>query len=373
MPNDADIFGASGATAAPKDDSSIFKDIPGHKPIETVTVAEPEKQLTPHQQAIENMQKNGWGTGVPKLAYDLGGKLTDLAASAGARFPLPPQASAALGASVNAIPEALQMALGGNVGATANPVAQGISRWLMRSALKPSSTANAAKTEVAVETMLKEGANPTAGGVDKLKNTLGSLGKQVDQSIANSGATVDTRAVADAVPNALERFKNGPQAVQAIEDLGNVQKTFLEHPNVGGAREIPVQVAQDMKQGYQRAIGDKGYGELRTPSTEGEKQVARNLREQIAAKVPGVVEPLKREADIITALKMAERRAAVDANKNPIGLGILNPAYLPIWLWDRSTLGKALTARALYSGNVPALGGATLGALYGTQGALYQQ
>jgi hypothetical protein len=113
----------------------------------------------------------------------------------------------------------------------------------------------------------------------------------VDQAVSKSGATVDTRAVADYVPQAFERYKNGPTAPQAIEDLGKVQTTFLEHPNVLGAREIPVQVAQDMKQGYQRAIGDRGYGELKTPTTEGEKQIARALREQVAEKVPAVVEP----------------------------------------------------------------------------------
>jgi hypothetical protein len=359
MPGDSDIFGAVGS--AKPEDSDIFKDVSAKTSAAPVQ-AQPTPALTPHQAALENLKKNGWGTGVPKLMYEAGGKLTDLLSGGH----LPPEMSAGLGAMVNAIPDALQMALGGNVGATANPVSQDIARWLMRSALKPSGQANPAKTAAAVETMLKEGVNPTTGGVDQLKGTLSTLGKQVNESIAKSGATIDTTAVADAVPNALERFKNGPLANQAVEDLGKVQTTFIEHPNVSGAKEIPVQVAQDMKQGYQRAVGDKGYGELKSPTTEGEKQIARALREQIAEKVPAVTAPLQREQAVINALKMAERRAAVDANKNPIGLGILNPAYLPIWLWDRSTLGKALTARSLYSGNVPALMGAGGGALYGS-------
>jgi hypothetical protein len=82
----------------------------------------------------------------------------------------------------------------------------------------------------------------------------------------------------DYVPNAYRGSLTAPLATQAIEDLGKVQTAFLEHPNIMGASEIPIQMAQDMKQGYQRAIGDKGYDVLKTPTTEGEKQIARGLR-----------------------------------------------------------------------------------------------
>jgi hypothetical protein len=55
-----------------------------------------------------------------------------------------------------------------------------------------------------------------------------------------------------------------------------------------------------------------------------------------------VQEPLSKEAEIIRALKIAERRAAVDANKNPIGLGwIGQPWMVPFWMWDRSALGES--------------------------------
>lgn len=154
---------------------------------------------------------------------------------------------------------------------------------------------------------------------------------------------------------------NGPQAETALQDLGRVQTDFLEHPNILGAREIPVQLAQDMKNGYQRAIGDRGYGELKTATTEGEKQIASGLRQEIGQAVPSVLDPLAREAALINALKLAERRVAVDANKNPIGLGALisQPLALPVWMWDRSPLAKSLTARLLYSGQntFPALAG----------------
>jgi hypothetical protein len=248
----------------------------------------------------------------------------------------------------------------------------------MRSALKPTlDQVRKGRAAPAVETMLKDGEgglfsmpgyNPTAGGVEKMKAMVSDLADKVRNEIATSGATIPTRAVADYVPTAYPRFANGPQATQAIQDLGNVQEQFLNHPNVMGAQQIPIQVAQDMKTGYQKAISDKGYGELKNATTEGEKQIARGLRELIGEARPGIKEPLAREASIINALKMAERRVAVDANKNPIGLGwVGQPWMIPFWLWDRSALGKSLVARALSSGNYPALTGATAGARYQSQ------
>jgi hypothetical protein len=302
------------------------------------------------------MQARPWGSGLPKVMYDFGGRIAD------AGYP-------GVGAAVNAIPDALQIMMGGNVAAAGGkPVMEAAAKSLMRSAMKPTlEEARKGRAAPAVETMLKEGFNPTAGGVEKMKARLAELGDQVKNEIASSGATIPTSRVADYVPSAYPRFANGPLATQAIDDLGKVQTQFLEHPNIMGASEIPIQMAHDMKQGYQRAIGDKGYDVLKTPTTEGEKQIARGLREQIALARPGVQEPLSKEAEIIRAMKIAERRAAVDANKNPIGLGwIGQPWMVPFWMWDRSALGKSLAARALYSGSesVPMLGGSASGALY---------
>ena len=365
MPIDTEIFGSSAGVKSAQD-SDIFKDLPAAKEApaaeekpKPAAIPAPMtgKPYSPQQQAmVADMQARPWGSGLPKVMYDVGGRIAD------AGFP-------GVGAAVNAIPDALQMMFGANVGpAVAGPAMESTARVLMRSAMKPTlEEVKKGRAAPAVETMLREGFNPTAGGVEKMKSTLSDLGQQVQGQIANSGAMIPTGKVADYVQSAYPRFANGPLANSAIEDLGNVQRQFIDHPNILGSREIPVQLAQDMKQGYQRAIGDKGYDVLKTPTTEGEKQIARGLRESIAEAVPGVVEPLSKEADIIRALKIAERRVAVDSNKNPIGLGwIGQPWMIPFWMWDRSALGKALTARALYSGSesIPMLGGAGAGALY---------
>ena len=371
MPLDPEIFGSSSQVQTSQvqtaRDDDIFKDMPQEpagssakmeaKPDYMAIATNPKLPRKERFDAYMQADREAAANGV----YDLGGAVTDLTGS--------PAAGGITHFLANAVPALY----GANLSpALAKPVLNPIAEFLMRSAMKPTLTqVRKGQAAPAVRTMLEEGFNPTASGVEKMKATVGELSDQVKQSIAHSGARISTGAVADYVPNAYQRFANGPTAAQAVEDLGQVQRQFLEHPNVLAAKEIPVQVAQEMKSGYQKAIGDKGYGELKSATTEGEKQVARGLRELIGEAVPSVQEPLKREADIIKALKIAERRVAVDANKNPIGLGWLGqPWMIPFWMWDRSALAKSLTARALHSAAGPALAGASaplapqLGALY---------
>lgn len=358
MALDTDIFGT------PKDsprDADIFKDA---APVaESAPTMEAAPVKSERQAIIEKAKMGGWGTGLPKVSYAAGEKVAETTGS-----PL-------LGAAVSVVPDAIQMAVGGAtgtaVGKAASPVTEWLSRFLMSSAMKPTlEQVKRGRAAPAVQTMLDEGFNPTAGGVEGMKGLIGDLGSNVKQNIANSGATVDSRVVADYVPEAYRKFANGPLAVQAIDDLGKVQSGFINHPNIAGMRDIPIQVAQDMKTGYQKAVGDKAYGLMKDASTEGEKQIARGLREEIAKAVPSVAPLLARESNLINALKIAERRVAVDANKNPVGLGWLGqPWMVPFWLWDRSAIGKSLAARALYSGqeNIPAALGGGAGILSSIQ------
>lgn len=384
MPNDTDIFGAASPVVR---DEDIFKDLPASKEeaTERAPVATAKPIVEPNElQRRMGISKNRYkdenllgniGHGFMTMGEDAGREATLLATGLGAS----PNVANVAGFAGDVGSALLPTGVGSTLGHVASPIFDWAGKFLMRSALKPSAALPKEKAAQAVKTLLDEGINVTEGGVDKAKGVIRKIDEKVSSDIANSGATVSTRDVADYVPSAYDRFKNGPLAVSAIEDLGAVQREFLEHPNVLGARDIPVQVAQDMKRGYQTAIGDKGYDKLRLPSTEGEKQIARGLREKIGEAVPSVVDPLAREANLIRALKLAEHRVAVDANKNPIGLGALisQPWMFPIWMWDRSPLGKSMAARALYSGQqaIPSsMGMLGAGALYeGLQdrGALY--
>lgn len=313
---------------------------------------------------------NAFNRMVEGAGYNAGAAVTDATKSPG------------FGTAVNTAIQAIPMVAGGEVlkplsAAVGNPMA----RWLMQSSLKPTlPMRQSGKAADAVQTMLDQGYNVTKGGVEAMEQKISDLSDKVKQAVANSGATIDTRSIADYVPNAFERFRMGPQSQQAVEDLGNVQSNFLNHPEVGGANQIPVQLAQDLKTGYQRSIGDKGYGELRSPSTEGEKQIARGLREKISEAVPSTAADNALQKKLIDAKKIASRAVELDSNKNPLGFGALltQPWMIPVWMWDRSPWLKSYTARALASPIAQSLPGSVAGALYdvgnlGNQGSLYQK
>jgi hypothetical protein len=117
-----------------------------------------------------------------------------------------------------------------------------------------------------------------------------------------------------------------------------------------------------LKRGTYRALGEKTYGEMGSAATEAQKALARGLREEVAAKVPETVAPLAREADLMNVMGVAERRALMEANKNPMGLALLakNPYAWAGFMADKSALFKSTVARLLN----------TLGTPEGARGAM---
>ncbi len=67
-------------------------------------------------------------------------------------------------------------------------------------------------------------------------------------------------------------------------------------------------LANEIKQGTYRNIGDASYGELSTPSKNVQKDVARGLREEVGAAEPAVVDPLAQEAAAINARDLIGER-----------------------------------------------------------------
>lgn len=291
-------------------------------------------------------------------AYSAGGKVTDLTGS--------PAAGLAANVAVQAVPSVV----GGGAAAKLAPALETGARSLMQSAMKPTLEAlRTGKASRAIDTMLEEGVNVTKGGIEKLRAQIGELNQQIADAIASSPATVDKGKVASELQGTLNKFLNqvNPNADRAaIEKAWN---EFLTHPLLTGVRDIPVQLAQKLKQGTYKALGEKSYGELKGAEIEAQKTLARGLKEGVAEAVPRVAPLNARESDLLNALNVAQRRVLMDGNKNPAGLGILHPETMALWLADRSPLAKSLLARMLYSGSeqIPATAGRTVGATVGSQ------
>ena len=297
-----------------------------------------------------------------RLAYDAGGKVTDVTGS--------PELGFAANVGVQAVPTVLGSAAGKLVGA---PALKSAGKSLMQSALKPSKAEHlSGRGARAVQTMLDEGVSVSKGGVEKMQSAISSLNDEIAGIIKNSSKTIDKNAVASRLQDVMKKYEASidPSDLKAIE---NVWTSFLAHPQLAGKKDMAIQLAQRMKQAGNAKLGDAAYGTGLKPAAERDafKGLVRGLKEEIAAAEPRVAPLNKRESDLINASKIAGNRVAMDANKNPLGLGALitQPWMLPVWMWDRSPLGKSLMARMLYSGAGP-IGtgtGAGIGGIYGAQ------
>lgn len=292
------------------------------------------------------LMRGGWGSGVPQFAYDVGGKVTDLTGS--------PVAGGVANFLTNAIPTFLS---GYRLGAPTS-VFETPAKAVMQQAVKPGiADLESGAADKAMKTMLLENIKPTRGGMISASKKANELSNIVKQEIANSPATVNV--VRSASP-LRETYNNALNQVNPEADLNAVRAAwgqFVKSPLVNGKTEIPVQVAQSLKTGTYRALADK-YGEIGSASTEAQKALARGLRDEIAKAVPGVVEPLKREAALRQVMDVAGRRSLMAGNNNMFGLGALrldDPKSAATFLADRWIWLKAALAQNLYAAGKPEL------------------
>lgn len=296
-----------------------------------------------------------FGGGAADAAYQAGAKITDLTGS--------PAAGYLTNVGVQAVPALF----GGNVmGSAAVPAMQNTARSLMQSAVKPTwETLKTGEGQRAIETMLKEGISPTHSGVTKLQSMIDDLNNQVQTAIAGSGATVSKDQIASYLTSVADKFglRANPQA--ALDAVQAAKDAFLSHPLLQGVKDIPVQLAQKMKQATYGGLRES-YGELKGAEIEAQKALARGMKEEVSKAVLTVGALNARESELINALDVTERRALMELNKNPAGLSLLahSKEALAAFLTDRSATFKALVARALYSQpqSIPATAG-TLGIL----------
>ena len=283
-----------------------------------------------------------------KAAYSAGGGVTDIAAKVG----LPPEIAAGAGLVANVGVETLPMLAGGEFAKLASPSFVSGAKSLMQSAMKPSlKSLRTGEAATAIQTMLDEGVNVTAGGMAKLKSKISELNDQIKEAIASSSALVSKTAVGESLTGTFNKFRMQVNPQSDLNAIESAWERFINHPLLAGKEEMPVQLAQQLKQGTYKQLKGK-YGELSSAEDEAQKSLARGLKEQIALRVPEISGLNTTESKLIDALNVTERRVLMDANKNPVGLAWLahNPATWALFMADRSPLFKSLAARMLNAG-----------------------
>ena len=265
---------------------------------------------------------------------------------------LPASVSAGAGYLTNVSLEALPMLFGGEAAKVAKVPMEAIGRDLMQSALKPTlkqlKTGDAA---TAIDTMLEYGWNATKGGAEKIRTKIGELNEQIKEAISSSGKTISGSDVGQKLMTTLDKFSRQVNPESDMAAVRRAWEEFKNHPLLGGKEEIPVQLAQELKQGTYKQLAKK-YGQIGTAETEAQKGLARGLKEGIAEAVPEIVGLNKRETALIKTLSVVERRALMELNKNPMGLSLLthNPAMFAAYMADKSAIFKSLAARMVHSG-----------------------
>lgn len=290
-------------------------------------------------------------TAVEDAAYHAGGGATDLAARAG----LSPETSAQIGRATNVGVQALPTLFGMGVGRGAAPILEGTAKNLMQAAVKPNLAFRTAdKADRGIETLLKEGISPTPGGAAKLQRAITQLEAEIDAAIQSSTATVDTQKVAQTIKSVINDYKMGLKEAENTAAVDKVEQLFLNHPAIKGIMQLPVQTAQKVKRGIYKDLDDSAYGANLGSNAERDamKAGARGLKEGVAAGVPQTTAPMKRQSDLINALKMIEPRIAVEANKGSIGMGWLanEPAAALGFAAERDPWVRGLVARGIYAG-----------------------
>ena len=284
-----------------------------------------------------------------KGIYEAGGKVTDVVSKMGAS----PGVAAGAGYLTNVGLNAIGGGIGGDIAKIVGTPLSKLGRWtaeeLMGSALKPSVQQwKSGEGKVAVDTMLEKGLNVSPKGITSLHTELEGLQQRVSDAIANAGGKIPKADVVKTIEEAKTFFKGGTSEIQDMKVINDVISEFEKAPSVKGMKDIPVQVAQRMKQLEYRKL-DKAYGTLGDAEETARKGTARGLKQGIEKVAPEVKELNAEEAKIYQTLPVVERRAMMEINRNPGGLALLthNPKIAAIFMGDKSSAFKSWLANKI--------------------------
>lgn len=250
------------------------------------------------------------------------------------------------------------------LGGVAAPIAGRAAQKLMTSALKPAyrgveSAVKKAEMPRVIKTLLDNGVNVTAGGIQKINRLLSATNTEIKDILATSKGVVYPENVIAATGDVARKAASqvaslGDEAAVAsvVDDFATRKAGAPNYP----LTPISVQRAQELKQGTYQAIGQRGYGEVKGAAMEAEKALARGLKEGIEEGVTDVsargrIKGLNAtEGALIEAKDAIAKRVAAAANRDVAGLAWVtsNPGMFMAFLLDRSPAVKSMLARGLY-------------------------
>lgn len=252
-----------------------------------------------------------------------------------------------------AIPQALGIAgvrYGPQIANSVGQASKTGAQKLMVNALKPTPTqVISGDADVAAQQMLKRGINPNTAGVVEINKIIDDLHNQVESSIAGSTANTSKQAVIDSLERVKNDFMYKPNLEVNQARIAKAGEEFSNNPVIPD-ETIPVQVAQKLKRGYQKAVADD-YGQESTAGMESNKAIAAKLREGIEKAHPEVAPLNAEQKALIDTLGVIERKAAMNRTAEPVPT---SGALKGVGPWaamaaNKSSMFKARLAQALDS------------------------
>jgi hypothetical protein len=213
---------------------------------------------------------------------------------------------------------------------------------LYRSALKPSTTMKPEAIDSAVRYGLDNSIPISEAGATKLQGIIDDLGARVKAQL-KPGVTIDPTAVASRVDQIRGKFKNQVNPTADLNALDAAKQDFLNQhttpavaPKATGVLDAngepimtkgaPEQVnpieaskAQDIKQNTYQQLKKK-YGQLASADIEGQKALARGIKEELETQFPEIRGLNAEQAQAIGLDKVLTRAVNRIANHDPIGL-----------------------------------------------------
>ena len=227
---------------------------------------------------------------------------------------------------------------------------------LMQSAIKPQvKYLEAGKVPSAIETMFEYGVNPTQGrtifgkGLDVIKKDVNRLNTGIEDILRTYPNVASTKTALSEVEKLRPTIVAGGGGTPELNALTRFITEKQANPLLSG-EAISLPAAQEMKQNIYKKVGDLAY--LTSPAgadVKAEKALASGLRKSILEAAPEVAPLNAQEAKAINALKVSERRALNEANKDIFGLGSISPGVTQalLFLADRNAGLKSIVARML--------------------------
>jgi hypothetical protein len=223
-----------------------------------------------------------------------------------------------------------------------------------------------------VMTLLKEGVNVSPAGIERLTGIIDASNQAVKDALdaIPSSGSIDANAVADRLDALVAKYSKGANPEANVSAVKAVKDEFLRNHGtpqslMQAQQGLSPAEAQAIKQQTYQDLKETAYGSVKTASIEGQKEIARGLKEGIESEAQRTgqanVRALNaREGAAISTRDEVAKRIASAGNRDPVALAWLahNPTAGMMFLMERSPAVKSLLARGLYqsaalAANVP--------------------